>query len=287
MSERRTPRLRVVGNDAPVAAPSRTQQEASPPHEKAPRPADPAKRGVMWSSWAIRLMATGWAGVVLAALFDAYGAPHLPAIAAIGMTGLFVATIFLVTRDGVPDWRGDVVTAHGPHDDVAANDLLTNLPTFNHFSRRLGDEFARTRRMGKHVSVVLIDVNNLTAVNKEYGVRAGDEVLRHVARCADETRRYSDIVSRLGDDEFGVLLMDCGEEGVRAFMDRLEERLSRESASVDLNGRQISLWAGVCSGAATSDAAMQQADDLLAAAIANLNGAKEDRERRRRMWLSA
>lgn len=286
MSERRTPHLRVVGSDAPAAEPSRQQREAPPPHENAPRPDEP-KRGFMWSSWAVRLMAIGWAGVVLAALFDAYGAPHLPALAAMGMTGLFVATIFLVTRDGIPDWRGDVVTPRGSHDDEAANDLLTNLPTFNYFSRRLGDEFARTRRMGKSVSVVLIDVNNLTAVNKEYGVRAGDEVLRHVAKCADDTKRYNDIVSRLGDDEFGVLLMDCGEEGVRAFMDRLEERLSRDSASADVNGRQISLWAGVCSGAATSDPAMQQADELLAAAVANLNSAKEDRERRRRMWLSA
>lgn len=242
----------------------------------------------MWSSFAVRLMAIGWAGVILAALFDEYSsAPHLPALAAMGMTGLFVATIFVVTRNGVPDWRGDALEAHAAADEDAANDLLTNLPTFNHFSRRLGDEFARTRRMGKNVSVVLIDVNNLTAVNKEYGVRAGDEVLRHVARCADETKRYNDIVSRLGDDEFGVLLMDCAEEGVKAFIDRLEERLSRESASADVAGRQISLWAGVCSGTATSNPSMQQADELLAAAVANLNSAKEDRERRRRMWLSA
>ena len=40
---------------------------------------------------------------------------------------------------------------------------------------------------GRTVSVVLVDVNNLTAVNKEYGVRAGDEVLRHVAKAAEGT----------------------------------------------------------------------------------------------------
>jgi diguanylate cyclase len=137
------------------------------------------------------------------------------------------------------------------------------------------------------VAVVLIDVNTLSAVNKEYGVRAGDEVLRHVARAVDETRRYNDVVSRLGDDEFGVVLLDCGEEGVKAFIDRLEERLARESALAEVEGRMISLWAGICSGNATSEPAMSTSDALLEAAMANLTGAKLDRERRRRMWLSA
>ena len=279
MSERRAPHLRVVGTDTPTVEPS---------HTPVGRP-EPARRGIAWASVAVRLMALAWAGVVLAVLIDEFSSlPHVPFMVALGMTGLLVVTVFLVTHGGVPDWRGDLA-AEPRHrdDDEAANDLLTNLPTFNVFSRRLGDEFARTRRMGKSVSIVLVDVNNLTAVNKEYGVRAGDEVLRHVARCADETKRYNDVVSRLGDDEFGVLLMDCGDEGVRAFMDRLEERLSRQSASAEVNGRQISLWAGVCSGAATSAPAMTEADDLLAAAVANLNQAKQDRERRRRMWLSA
>jgi diguanylate cyclase (GGDEF)-like protein len=141
--------------------------------------------------------------------------------------------------------------------------------------------------MGKLVSVVLIDVNNLTAVNKEYGVRAGDEVLRHVSKAIDETKRYNDVVSRLGDDEFGVLLLDCGEQGVRAFIERLEERLARESAMADVGGRAISLWAGVCSGSAVSEPQMVRAEHVLEAAMADLNTAKQERERRRRMWLSA
>jgi diguanylate cyclase (GGDEF)-like protein len=236
---------------------------------------------------AVRILTVGWSGAVIAALLDTFGSvPHLPFVTAMGMTGLLVATMFLVTRDGVPDWRGDVVPAKRDDDDYT-NDLLTNLPTFNHFQRRLGDEFTRSRRMGKLVSVVLIDVNNLTAVNKEYGVRAGDEVLRHVARAIDDTKRYNDIVSRLGDDEFGVLLLDCGDEGVRAFIDRLEDRLARESAMAEVSGRTISLWAGVCSGSAVSEPQLMTPEAVLEGAMANLNVAKQERERRRRTWLSA
>jgi diguanylate cyclase (GGDEF)-like protein len=231
-----------------------------------------------------------WGGAIFAVLIDEFSAlPHLPFLTAAGMTGLLVIVTFLITRDGVPDWRGDPIPEKQPEpaQDDQAKDLLTQLPTFAFFQRRIEEAFVRGRRMGKAFSVVLIDVNNLTAVNKEYGVRAGDEVLRHVARAVDGTRRYNDMVARLGDDEFGVVLLDCTEDGVKAFVDRLEDRLSRESAQADVDGRIISLWAGICSGASTSSPQMTESAAVLESAIEDLNRAKNDRERRRRMWLSA
>jgi diguanylate cyclase (GGDEF)-like protein len=236
----------------------------------------------------VRVLTVGWSAAIGAALVDEFGTlPHLPFWLAMGTACLLVMATFLITRQGLPDWKGDLPETRRPDDASHQTDLLTDLPTFSFLQERLEEEFWRTRRMGKQVSVVLIDINNLTAVNKEYGVKAGDEVLRHVAQAIDGTRRYNDVVSRLGDDEFGVLLMDCGEDGVRAFIDRLEERLSRESAQAEVGGRSISLWAGVCSGSASSQPAMSQAEAVLQAAMASLNEAKQERERRRRMWLTA
>lgn len=270
----RPPRLRLVPPDSEREL---ITQEGRPAERRAPISLGPL---------VVRLLTVGWSITVVAALFDAFAmVPQLPFLTAMGMTAVLVAGMFALTRDGVPDWRGDLETK--PADAPQANDLLTDLPTFNYFQQRLGDEFDRTRRMGKQVSVVLVDVNNLTAVNKEYGVKAGDEVLRHVARAVDGTRRFNDVVCRLGDDEFGVLLLDCAEDGVRAFIDRLEDRLAKDSALVEVGGRAVTLWAGVCSGTATSSPQVNRADDVLAEAMASLNQAKHDRERRRRMWLSA
>ncbi len=245
------------------------------------------RRPFEWMPLVLRLMVIAWAGAIVVALLDEFGlTAHLPFLMAMGMTGLLVGSSFVLTRD---EQLAAEVARRKRDDDTedGAKDLLTDLPTFNHFARRLADEFTRSRRVGRRVSVVLIDVNNLSAVNKEYGVRAGDEVLRHVAQAIDTTKRFSDVVARLGDDEFGVLLMNTGEEGVSAFIDRLEDRLARDSAVAEVGGRNISLWAGICSGNAVSDPGMIRAEEVLEQAMASLTSAKQDRERRRRMWLSA
>jgi len=260
--------------------------EETPIFNREGRPAE-RHAGIGWVPLVVRLLVVAWAGAIVAALVDEFGEiPHLPFITAMGMTGLLVAVTFIITRDGLLD-PAPAPRRRLEEDEEHLNDLLTNLPTFKHFSRRLHDEFNRARRGGRQMAVVLIDVNNLSAVNKEYGVRAGDEVLRHVAREIDGTKRLHDVVARLGDDEFGVILMESGEDGVRAFVERLEERLSRESAVAEVSGRSISLWAGICSGNAVSDPSMTRAEMVLEAAMASLDHAKQERERRRRMWLSA
>ena len=274
MAKRHAPHLHVVDPEAPP-----------PAFETRGRPVE--RRPFNWGTLCVRLLTGAWAVAVVFALVDQFGnIDQAPFMMAMGMTGMLVAVTFIVTREGVPDWRGDPVLIQ-PDEEHAETDLLTDLPTLAHLHRRIEEAFTRGRRMGKPFSIVLVDVNNLTAVNKEYGVRAGDEVLRHVARAIDGTRRYNDIVARMGDDEFGVLLVDCAEDGVRAFIDRLEDRLSRESAQAEVKGRSISLWAGICTGVATSTPAYTEAVHVLEEAIRALDAAKQDRERRRRMWLSA
>lgn len=272
MAKRHASHLRVVESD-------------QPPFETRGRPVE--RRPFDWGVLTVRLLTAAWAVAIVIALVDQFQElPQGPFIMAMGMTGLLVAVTFIVTRKGVPDWRGDPVPLQ-PADEHPETDLLTDLPTLAHLHRRLDEAHTRARRMGKPFSVVLVDVNNLEAVNKEYGVSAGDEVLRHVSRAIDSTRRYNDVVARMGDDEFGVLLVDCDEGGVRAFIDRLEDRLSRESAQAEVKGRLISLWAGICTGSATSGPGLVEAAAVLEEAIRSLDAAKQDRERRRRMWLSA
>ena len=105
------------------------------------------------------------------------------------------------------------------------------------------------------MSVVLIDVNNLTAVNREYGVRPATPVLRHVARTIDATKRFNDVVARLGDDEFGVLLRrDAAKRASRPSLSVLRTGWRANRPWPKSTAAASSLWAGVCSGSITVDA---------------------------------
>jgi diguanylate cyclase (GGDEF)-like protein/PAS domain S-box-containing protein len=101
----------------------------------------------------------------------------------------------------------------------ASHDALTGLVNRREFERRLGEaiEIARAGRQG-HVMCYL-DLDRFKAVNDTSGHLAGDNMLREVAALIREAVRDSDTVSRLGGDEFGVLLVGCPLDKARQIAD--------------------------------------------------------------------
>jgi diguanylate cyclase (GGDEF)-like protein len=81
------------------------------------------------------------------------------------------------------------------------------------------------------VSVVIVDVDGLKAVNDEAGHAAGDDLLRRCANVLADAAGRSDLVARIGGDEFGVLLRQADEERARAWCERVTQLL-QESAAV-------------------------------------------------------
>ncbi len=88
----------------------------------------------------------------------------------------------------------------------ATLDALTNLNNRRQFETRLGQEIAITKRQGKPLCAMMIDIDFFKKVNDTYGHAAGDEVLRTVAGIIKQALRESDIPSRYGGEEFAVLL---------------------------------------------------------------------------------
>jgi diguanylate cyclase (GGDEF)-like protein len=183
------------------------------------------------------------------------------------------------------------VAPAAPASDVPAGffsaDPLTGLRTFQPFSQRLLEEFHRVKRTEECAALVLVDVNHLAQINEQFGVEAGDQVLRQVSACLELSKRGSDVLARMGDDEFGLLLLDCDRAGAGAFIERVQELLARESISVEVEGGSTSVWTGICAGVAIFDSNTGAADDVLTAAVDDLNEAREARDRRRERWREA
>jgi diguanylate cyclase (GGDEF)-like protein/PAS domain S-box-containing protein len=102
---------------------------------------------------------------------------------------------------------------------LANHDLLTGLPNRASFSTRLHHELARAKRYEKTFAVQLLDLNRFKFINDTLGHQAGDLLLQQVATRLSSCVRETDMVARVGGDEFVVIQTDLrtvGEAGLLA-----------------------------------------------------------------------
>ncbi len=91
---------------------------------------------------------------------------------------------------------------------LATHDQLTKLPNRSVFGDRLKHALERARRNSRQAAVMFLDMNKFKVINDEYGHAIGDQVLCAIGTRLMDCMRKSDTVSRLGGDEFTVLLED-------------------------------------------------------------------------------
>ena len=97
---------------------------------------------------------------------------------------------------------------------LATTDGLTGLANRRAFDERLVDEWARARRDGTQLSLLLIDVDHFKKFNDHNGHLAGDGCLRALGRIlSDHARRPADLAARYGGEEFAMLLPNTGPDG--------------------------------------------------------------------------
>ncbi|HKW40885.1 MAG TPA: GGDEF domain-containing protein [Gemmatimonadales bacterium] len=103
----------------------------------------------------------------------------------------------------------------------SVTDPLTGMFNRYHFEATLKREVARSARHPAELSLLLLDVDQLKAVNDRWGHHAGDRVLLRVAAAIRQSARSSDVTCRYGGDEFAIILPDTDARGARAAADRI------------------------------------------------------------------
>lgn len=111
---------------------------------------------------------------------------------------------------------------------AALHDPLTGLPNRAAFRSRAAAALDAAARTGTEGAVVLVDLNRFKEVNDTFGHHAGDELLQVVAARLGDALRADDTVTRLGGDEFGLILPTLAAGEVVALLDRVRERFSEE-----------------------------------------------------------
>jgi diguanylate cyclase (GGDEF)-like protein len=127
----------------------------------------------------------------------------------------------------------DLVQRAEQQELLATTDVLTGLNNRRHFLVLADAEWDRFRRYQSDFSVLFLDIDNFKAINDRLGHEAGDRAIMRVAEFCDRERRGSDIVARMGGDEFVFLLPETDRAAAIAFAERLHRAIGREPVDVD------------------------------------------------------
>lgn len=124
-------------------------------------------------------------------------------------------------------------------EDVADTDTLLPIPNRRAFVRELNRMISFAERYGTPSTLMFIDLNDMKMINDEYGHDSGDKALFHVARLLSDNVRTTDVIGRLGGDEFGVILAQADEKVGAEKAQSLADLIAANP--IELNGQAVTM----------------------------------------------
>jgi diguanylate cyclase (GGDEF)-like protein len=120
---------------------------------------------------------------------------------------------------------------------LSETDDLTGLYNMRGFSIIAGRLFGQAMRYNRPAGLLMIDSDNLKAVNDAHGHEAWNRLLRMVAKCVETELRHTDVLARYGGDEFLVLLPETAPDRAAEVAQRIANAVA--AAPLEFEGRRI------------------------------------------------
>jgi diguanylate cyclase (GGDEF)-like protein/PAS domain S-box-containing protein len=118
--------------------------------------------------------------------------------------------------------------------ELSERDPLTGLRNRRRFERDITDQVGRAHRFGEYAVLMMIDLNGFKKINDMHGHKVGDQVLRAVAIALKGRLRETDMVARIGGDEFAIIMPYARVDTIQTIVDGLHELIN--GCSVDVMG---------------------------------------------------
>ncbi len=122
---------------------------------------------------------------------------------------------------------------------LAKTDRMTGLFNRSYWEVCLEREFNRFRRTKQTPCLIMLDIDHFKKINDTYGHPTGDEVIKQLANLLIENLRTTDIIGRLGGEEFGVILIDTVGEPAEMLAEKL--RCGIESTPICYDNHEINI----------------------------------------------
>ena len=141
--------------------------------------------------------------------------------------------------------------------EQAYTDELTGLPNRRKFIE-MGEKFLKGPKMGGTSFVVaIVDIDHFKVVNDTYGHAAGDSLLKEFGRLAKSCFRLSDILGRLGGDEFGIVLTQTSSRDAMNTLQRFQLAVAGKTIHQQETPITVTISCGMCTFSSPEDTFMQ------------------------------
>ena len=110
-------------------------------------------------------------------------------------------------------------------ESLATTDYLTSLVNHRGFQERLASEANRSKRYGRPLSLLIVDVDHFKRINDSRGHQAGDIVLRELSKVLRSNCRELDVPTRYGGEEFAIILPETDSAGAVALAERMRRAI--------------------------------------------------------------
>lgn len=154
---------------------------------------------------------------------------------------------------------------------MAMTDSLTSIPNRRYAFKRLEEEWAIWLRSGRALSVMVLDLDHFKSINDSFGHAVGDQILAHTAKTIRAALRTSDVVCRLGGEEFIIIASNTDMTAAIRLAERVRSTVEQHQLDAVKLGQRLTASVGL----ATSNAQAANSDDLLHQADEALYKAKD------------
>lgn len=134
---------------------------------------------------------------------------------------------------------------HGRLEEMATRDELSGAASRQVFSSLFEQAVHLTRRSGKPVALIALDIDNFKRINDGYGHAAGDAIIRMLAGIIDEQIRDADTLCRWGGDEFLILLSDCSLDDAVTIAEKIQAAMAARTVRHGDHELAVTVSAGV------------------------------------------
>jgi len=121
--------------------------------------------------------------------------------------------------------------------DVAAKDSLTGIPNRGHFFETAQHLFLLSQRQHSPASFILMDLDHFKLINDKYGHFIGDHVLIHFTQTIQGLLRKSDLIGRVGGEEFALFLPDAGIDEAYEIANKIRQAI--KASTVEVDGQKV------------------------------------------------